>query len=54
MRNRIHENHTTLQLKLKNNSYTIIVQLFFGYYNYYATIPLEIWGINKQIVMSEI
>jgi hypothetical protein len=26
----------------KINSYTIIVQLSFEYYNYYATIPLEI------------
>jgi hypothetical protein len=24
------------------------MQLLFGYYNYYATIPLEIWCINKK------
>jgi hypothetical protein len=48
MRNRIYRNHTTLQLKLKNNSYTTIIQLSFGYYNYYATILLEIQVlINK-------
>jgi hypothetical protein len=47
MRNCVHQNHTTQQLKLKKNSYIIIVQLSFRYYNYCATIPLEIWGINK-------
>jgi hypothetical protein len=26
----------------KNNSYTIVMQLSLGYYNYYATIPLQI------------
>jgi hypothetical protein len=31
----------------KNNSYTIVIQLSLGYYNYYATIPLKIWCINK-------
>jgi hypothetical protein len=31
----------------KNNSYTTIMQLSFGYYNYYATIPLKIKCINK-------
>jgi len=42
MKNRVCRNHVTLQLKLKNNSYTIIVQLSLEYYNYYAIIPLEI------------
>jgi hypothetical protein len=36
-----------LQLKLKKNSYIIVVQLSLGYYNYYATIPLEMQCINK-------
>jgi len=47
MRNRIYQNHTTLQLKSKKNSYTTIVQLSFGYDNYCAIIPLEIRCINK-------
>jgi hypothetical protein len=29
------------------------MQLSFRNYNYYATIPLEIQGINKQIVTLE-
>jgi len=33
MKNCVHRNHITLQLKLKNNSYTTIVQLSLGYYN---------------------
>jgi hypothetical protein len=37
MRNYIYQNHTTFQLKLQK-------QLI---YNYYATIFLEIWCINK-------
>jgi hypothetical protein len=37
MRNHIRWNHTTLQLKLKKQFI----------YNYCATIPLEIWCINK-------
>jgi hypothetical protein len=36
-----------MQPKLKKNSYVTIVQLSFGYYNYYAITPMEIWGINK-------
>jgi hypothetical protein len=34
IRNYIYQNHITLQLKLKKNSYTTIMQLSFGYYNY--------------------
>jgi hypothetical protein len=41
------ENHIALQLELKQNSYTTIVWLPLRYYNQYATIPLEIWGINE-------
>jgi hypothetical protein len=47
MRYCICRNYIALQLVLKKNSYVIIMQLSFGYYNYYAIIPLEIWGINK-------
>jgi hypothetical protein len=47
MRNHVRWNHTTLQLKFKNNSYTIIMQLPLVYYNWCATIPLEILCINK-------
>jgi hypothetical protein len=39
IRNCIHGNHTTLQLKLKKKLI----------YNYYATIPLKIQCINKKI-----
>jgi len=31
----------------KNNLYTIVMQLSFGYYNYCAIIPLKKWCINK-------
>jgi hypothetical protein len=42
MRNCIYWNHITLQLKLKKkNSYTIVMQLSLGYYNYYANYPLR-------------
>jgi hypothetical protein len=47
MRNCICQNHIILQLKLKKNSYAIVMQLSLGYYNYGATIPLEIQRINK-------
>jgi hypothetical protein len=33
MKDYVCQNHTTLQLKLKKNSYTIIVQLSLRYYN---------------------
>jgi hypothetical protein len=33
MKNHVRWNHTTLQLKTQNNSYTTIMQLSFGYYN---------------------
>jgi hypothetical protein len=34
-------------IKTKKNSYTNVMQLSFGYYNYYAAIPLKIRCINK-------
>ncbi len=37
MRNHVHQNHTTLQVKLKKQFI----------YKCYATIRLEIWCINK-------
>jgi len=33
MKNCVRQNHITLQLEFKNNSYITIVQLSFGYYN---------------------
>jgi hypothetical protein len=33
MKKHIRRNHTILQLKLKKNSYTTIMQLSIGYYN---------------------
>jgi hypothetical protein len=42
--------HKTTHMQLFYNyplCITIIMQLWFGYYNYYAIIPLEIWCINK-------
>jgi hypothetical protein len=47
MRNCVRQNHIALQLEFKKHPYTTIVQLSLEYYNYYVTIPLEIWGINK-------
>jgi hypothetical protein len=32
---------------------TTHIQLSLGYYNYYAIIPLEIWGIDKEFVMPK-
>jgi hypothetical protein len=36
-----------LATKIQKNSYTIIMQLSLGHYNYYVTITLEIRCINK-------
>jgi hypothetical protein len=47
MKNCVHQSHVALQLEFLKNLYTTIVQLSFWYYKYYATIPLEIWGVNK-------
>jgi hypothetical protein len=47
LRNHVCRNHTTLQLKFLKNSYTTVLQLSLGYYNYYVIIPLEIRCINK-------
>jgi hypothetical protein len=47
MKNHVRQNHITLKLKLKKHSYTIVMQLSLGYYNYCATILLEIWCVNK-------
>jgi hypothetical protein len=38
MRNCICQNQIALQLEFKKQLYTIIVQLYLGYYNYYAII----------------
>jgi hypothetical protein len=37
----------------KINSYTTIMQLSLGYYNYYAISLIETWCINKQIATLE-
>jgi hypothetical protein len=42
MRNCVRWNHITLQLKLKKNSYIIVMQLFFEYWKYSVIILLEI------------
>jgi len=49
MKNYICWNHITLQLKLKTQLIYNYYATTFGYYNYCATILLEIRCIHKQI-----
>jgi hypothetical protein len=54
MKNRICQNHITLQLKLKKNSYTNIMQLSFEYYNYYAIIPWKYGVLINKVPRQKI